>query len=122
MQVVKTFGIRDIFYEAINSCTDINHSEFLLLSKNKSLGGGNISKITGMVHKCIMIYITQLYLECEMLKKLNPRYRVPSFNFASFPQLNEMFCSIESHLKRPVSGLKTEKDRKEKALVLIKDL
>ena len=36
MQVIKTFGIHDIFREAINSCTDLNHSEFPLLSKNKS--------------------------------------------------------------------------------------
>ena len=122
MQVIKTFGIHDIFHEAINSCTDINHSEFLLLSKNKSSGGGNVSKITGMVHKRIMIYIAQLYLECEMMKKLNPRYQIPCFNFALFPQLNEMFRSIKSHLKRPVSGQKTKRDRKEKASVLVKDL
>ena len=122
MQVIKTFGIHDIFHEAINSCTDIDDSEFQLLSKNKSSGGGNISKITGTVHKCIMIYIAQLYLVCEMMKKVNPEYQVPSFNFVSFPLLNEMFRSIESHLKRPVSGLKTERDRKEKALVLVEDL
>ena len=57
-----------------------------------------------------------------MMKKLKPKYWVPSFNFVSFPQLNEMFRSIESHLKKPVSGLKTERDRKEKASVLVEDL
>ena len=122
MQVIKTFGIRDIFHEAINLCTDIDHSEFPLLSKNKSLGGGNVSKITGTVHKRIMINIAWLYLACEMMKKLKPKYRFPSFNFVSFPQLNEMFCSIGSHLKKPVSGPKTERDSKEKALVLVEDL
>jgi hypothetical protein len=122
VQVIKTFGIRDIFREAISSCTDIDHSEFPLLSKNKLSGAGNVSKITGTVHKRIMIYIAQLYLACEMMKKLKPKYRVPSFNFLSFPQLNEMFRSIESHLKKPVSGLKTERDSKEKASVLVEDL
>ena len=122
MQVIQTFGIRDLFHGAINPCTDIIDSDFPLLSKNKSSGGGNVSRITTTVHHHYMIYIACLYQARVMMKKLDPSYSVPSFDFKSFPILKDMFHGIENHLKRLVSGLKSETDRKQKALVLVKDL
>ena len=57
-----------------------------------------------------------------MMKKLNPDYDVPHFNFKSFPNLEVMFCSIENHLNRPIPGAKIETDRNKKALILLKNI
>ena len=122
MQVIKTFGIHDLFHEAINQCTNIDDSDFPLLSKNKSSGGGNVSRITTTVHHRYMIYIACLYQARVMMKKLDPSYSVPPFDFKSFPLLKDMFHSIQIHLKRLVSGLKSETDSKQKASVLVEDL
>ena len=100
MQVIKTFCIRDLFCEAINLCTNIDDSDFPLLSKNKSSGGGNVSKITITEHCCYMT----------------------SFRFESVPRLKDMFSGIELFLKRVVSGLRGEIDSKQTASVLVKDL
>ena len=122
MQVIKTFGICHIFCEVIKSCTDIEPSNFPFLSKNKSSGSGNVSRITSTLHPCIMIYVACLYQASEMMKKLNPDYQVPPFDFESFPKLEVMFCSIENHLNRPVAAVKIEKDRNKKALILLKNI
>ena len=69
-----------------------------------------------------MIYITHLYQATEMMRKLDPSYSVPPFDFESFPRLKDTFCDIENHLKRLVSGLRSEIDSKQKVSVLVKDL
>ena len=125
MQVIKTFGIRDIFHEAIKLCSDIEPSNFPFLSKNKSSGGGNVSKITSTLHHRIMIYVARSYVATEMMKKLNPNYEVSSFDFHWFPYMEAMFRSIENHLSRRVTGyriVKIEKDRNKKALILLKNM
>ena len=122
MQVIKTFGIHDIFHEVINSCTDIEPSDFPFLSKNKSLGGGNVSRITSTLHHHIMIYVAHSYQASEMMKKLNPNYQVSSFNFHSFPYMEVMFHCIENHLNRPIAAAKIEKDRNKKASILLKNI
>ena len=50
VQVIKTFGICDLFHEAISECLDIIPSTFPLLLKNKSSGGGNVWKLTTTRH------------------------------------------------------------------------
>ena len=125
MQVIKTFGICDIFHEAIKSCSDIEPSHFPFLSKNKSSGSGNVSKITSALHRRIMIYVACSYVATEMMKKLNPDYEVPPFDFHWFPYMEAMFRSIENHLNRPVAAyciVKIEKDRNKKALILLKNI
>ena len=122
MQVIKTFGICDIFHEAIKSCSDIEPSNFPFLSKNKSSGAGNVSKITSTLHHHIMIYVARMYVATEMMKKLNPDYKVCSFDFHWFPYMEAMFRSIENHLNRPVAAVKIEKDRNKKASILLKNI
>ena len=125
MQVIKTFGIRDIFCEAIKSCSDIEPSNFPFLSKNKSSGAGNVSKITRALHHHIMIYVARMYVATEMMKKLNPNYEVSSFDFHSFPYMEAVFRSIENHLSRRVTGyciVKIEKDRNKKASILLENI
>ena len=122
MQVIKTFGIRDIFCEAIKLCPDIEPSNFPFLSKNKSSGSGNVSRITSTLHHCIMIYVAHSYLATEMMKKLNLDYQVPPFDFHSFPYMEVMFRSIENHLNRPVAAVKIKKDRNKKASILLKNI
>ena len=125
MQVIRTFGIRDIFREAMKLCSDIEPSNFPFLSKNKSSGAGNVSKITNALHRRIMIYVAHTYVATEMMKKLNPNYQVSSFNFHSFPYMEAMLCSIENHLSRWVTGyriVKIEKDRNKKASILLENI
>ena len=109
MQVIKTFGICDIFREVIKSCLDIEPSNFPFLSKNKSSGSGNVSKITSTLHHHIMIYVARSYIATEMMKKLNPDYQVPPFDFHWFPYMEVMFHSIENHLNRLVAAVKIKK-------------
>ena len=70
MQVIKTFGIHDLFCDAIKECTNIAAYSSPLLLKNKSGGTGNVSKIISMAHHCFMIYIAHLYQARVLIKKL----------------------------------------------------
>ena len=84
-----------------------------------------MSKITNALHRRIMIYVAHTYVATEMMKKLNPDYKVCSFDFHWFPYMEAMFRSIENHLSRQVTGyriVKIEKDRNKKASILFKNI
>ena len=123
MQVIKTFGISNLFHHAINELTNITPYSFPLLLKNKSPGSGNVSKITTTAHHCFMIYITCLYQARGVLvQKLEPLYWPCPFNFESYPLLEDMFSNNEIHLKMLSLGGNTEWDSFRNILSLVEDL
>jgi len=101
-QVIRTYGIRDLFREAINACDDITCSEFpqLYLNKNGNKTSGNISRITRQGIRRLMIFIARLYEAHFIMDRLGtPTTKPPgSFSFTTYPILKPMFTCIEGQL------------------------
>jgi hypothetical protein len=75
-QVIRTYGIRDLFREAINACDDITCTEFpqLYLNKNGNKTLGNISRFTRQGICRLMIFIAARLYEAHFIIYYGPAW------------------------------------------------
>jgi len=97
---MKTFNVRDLFRKVLLSCPDITQTSFPNLFANKRIENrsGNVSKITRQEFRKLMIFIARIVQARIVTTMIDVASKVPPFNFATYPVLEESFRAIENHL------------------------
>jgi hypothetical protein len=99
--VISTYGVRELFRQALIECVDITDADFPHLSVNKKerKALGNVSKITRQAFRRLMIFVARVYYAHFIEEQLDSEANLGTFSFATYPVLKKMFQCIESHMR-----------------------
>jgi len=95
--------LNDHFRKCIRDCDDITSDSFPLLAKNKYKSsekkGKNVSKLTNMSQRKIIIFIVRLHYAMNIMNHVPAEPENLEFNFKTFPEMKKCFEELERDLE-----------------------